>query len=90
MVIERQPIWTPNAKYPRCGCPDRAAWRVTVYRANYSAFNGYRRTPSDYSEVRCDRDLGGCGARWRTNAKYVETLLTKDGRSVGRALGRRP
>lgn len=24
-------------------------WKVRVYKANYSAFNGYRHTPSDYS-----------------------------------------
>ncbi|WP_052398055.1 hypothetical protein [Streptomyces sp. NRRL F-5123] len=45
----------------------RPAWRVEVRKANYSAFNGGRRTPSDYSQVRC----GECGARWRTKAAYV-------------------
>jgi hypothetical protein len=45
-------------------------WIVTVLRANYSAFSGYRWTPSDYSEVRCRR----CGARWRTKASYVDRL----------------
>lgn len=48
----------------------RSSWRVTVYRANYSAFNGYRRTRSDYSEVTCTLD----GHRWRTKAAYVEEL----------------
>jgi hypothetical protein len=42
----------------------------TVYRANYSSFNGGRRTPSEYSEVICSR----CGRRWRTKAAYVDTL----------------
>ncbi|MBC9730694.1 hypothetical protein [Streptomyces sp. TRM68367] len=54
-------------------CPDKAhrpAWRVRVRRANYSAFNGYRRTPSPYSLVHC----GDCGALWRTKAAYVDTL----------------
>ena len=54
----------------RCTCATRDAWCVAVRKANYSAFNGYRRTPSDYSEVVCQT----CGARWRTNAKYVDTL----------------
>ena len=42
-------------------------WRVLVRNANYSAFNGYHRTPSDYSSLRC----GTCGRCWRTNAGYV-------------------
>lgn len=45
-------------------------WVVTMYRANASAFNGYHRTQSRYSEVTCRR----CGARWRTKALYVERL----------------
>lgn len=48
----------------------RKSWWVHIRRANFSAFNGYRRTPSAYSEVRC----GTCGARWRTKAVYVDTL----------------
>jgi hypothetical protein len=43
---------------------------VTQYRSNRSAFNGYRRTPSDYSEIFCPVD----DKRWRTKAAYVETL----------------
>lgn len=58
----------------RCGCGHRDHWRVTMYRHNRSAFNGYHYTPSDYSEILCDRDDGGCGAFWRTKAQYVETL----------------
>jgi hypothetical protein len=46
--------------------------KVIVRRANYSAFNGYRYTPSDYSAVRCF--VEGCGARWRTKAGYVDLL----------------
>lgn len=42
-------------------------WRVEVRRANYSAFNGGRRTPSDYSLLVCR----ACGATWRTRAAYV-------------------
>lgn len=45
-------------------------WVVTVRKANYSAFNGYRRTPSLYSEVRCT----ACPTRWRTKAGYVDEL----------------
>jgi hypothetical protein len=56
--------------YP-IACRDRAhrsSWRVEVRKANYSAFNGYRRTPSAYSQLRC----GHCGAVWRTKAAYVD------------------
>lgn len=59
-----------------CHCDERhkpvreRAWVVTAHRCNYSAFNGYRRTPSDYSEVHCPKCLGV----WRTKAAYVEEL----------------
>lgn len=59
-----------------CQCDERKkpmtarAWVVLHYKCNYSAFNGYRYTPSKYSEVRCTV----CGVRWRTTAAYVETL----------------
>jgi hypothetical protein len=43
---------------------------VTARRRNYSAFNGYHCTPSEYSEVRCLVT----GARWRTKAAYVDQL----------------
>lgn len=68
-----EPIYSPYGG-PRCGCGSREHWRVAMYRCNYSAFNGYHYTPSDYSEIICERAEGGCGARWRTKAKYVETL----------------
>lgn len=48
----------------------RSAWRVVVRNANYSAFNGYRRTPSAYSDLRCTE----CGAVWRTRAAYVASI----------------
>lgn len=54
-------------------CPTRAhreAWSVLVRQANYSAFNGGRRTPSAYSSIWCPR----CPKRWRTRAAYVKTL----------------
>ena len=57
-----------------CRCGNRDAWRVVHYRCNYSAFNGYHYTPSDYSAVGCLTGLGGCGARWRTKAQYVNYL----------------
>ena len=47
---------------------DRCA--VLTRMGNYSAFNGYRWTPSDYSQVACT----DCGATWRTKAAYVDTL----------------
>lgn len=46
---------------------------VLKRRCNYSAFNGYHRTPSDYSTVKCT----ACNFSWRTKASYVESL--KDG-----------
>lgn len=54
----------------QCRRNDQKDWVVTVYRANYSSFNGGRRAPSSYSEVTCTK----CGRVWRTNAKYVDTL----------------
>ena len=59
-----------------CSCLERQnpigerRWRVTARRCNYSAFNGYRWTPSDYSEVRCSV----CRSFWRTKAQYVDKL----------------
>jgi ornithine cyclodeaminase/alanine dehydrogenase-like protein (mu-crystallin family) len=44
---------------------------VTMRRANCSAFNGYRRTPSAYSQVICV----GCGAIGRTKAAYVSRTM---------------
>ncbi|MFH9248208.1 hypothetical protein ACH4LK_22600 [Streptomyces lydicus] len=54
-------------------CPDkshRPAWRVEVRNANYSAFNGGRRTPSAYSQLHCTQ----CNAVWRTRAAYVASI----------------
>lgn len=48
----------------------RAGWVVVVRNANFSAFNGYRRTTSAYSLIRCP----ACGRSWRTKAAYVATL----------------
>lgn len=43
---------------------------VTQRHENHSAFNGYHRTPSNWSEVRCLQT----GNRWRTKAGYVAEL----------------
>lgn len=53
-----------------CQANHREDWAVSVRHANYSTFNGGRRTPSDYSEVVCTR----CRRRWRTKAAYVDGL----------------
>lgn len=53
----------------------RAHWQVTVRQANYSAFNGGRRTPSAYSQVWCPL----CHHTWRTNAAYVATVPDQPG-----------
>jgi hypothetical protein len=49
-----------------CGCRPREV-EVVCLRHNHSAFNGYRRTRSAYSLVRCRR----CGHPWRTRAAYA-------------------
>ena len=54
-------------------------WRVTQYKCNHSAFNGYRKTPSQYSEVQCNV----CGHRWRTTGAYVETLSQATNEELG-------
>lgn len=61
--------------YLGCACPGptaakRSRWVVRVRNGNHSAFNGYRFTPSRYSEVSCL----DCGRRWRTDAAYVADL----------------
>ncbi len=53
-----------------CTPKDRSRWRVVHRNCNYSAFNGYHRTDSDYSLIRCL----GCGHYWRTKADYVAIL----------------
>ena len=62
-----------------CKCPERRKpvkqrkWVVITRNCNYSAFNGYRRTFSEYSLVYCPE----CQALGRTKAAYVDQL--KDG-----------
>lgn len=66
-----------------CQKHGREWWFVVARKVNYSAFNGYHATPSDYSEVRCGhpapeghrtRGVQYAGARWRTKAAYVDDL----------------
>lgn len=45
---------------------------MSVRQANYSAFNGGRRTPSAYSQLVCMR----CRRTWRTKANYVARTPT--------------
>lgn len=59
----------------KCHSHKQPSWRETYWRVvqllcNFSAFNGYHETASDYSGLRCLY----CGAFWRTKAKYVHTL----------------
>jgi hypothetical protein len=56
-----------RARAAACAREHRATWRVLARECNYSAFNGYHYTPSDYSSLRC----GTCGRCWRSNAGYV-------------------
>lgn len=59
-----------------CQCDERKKpvtarnWEVLTRECNYSAFNGYRYTPSAYSSVHCKT----CGAVGRTKAAYVRLL----------------
>lgn len=66
-----------NRNYKGMGCRCNAPreerkknWVVTARNKNYSAFNGYKATFSNYSEIRCTC----CGAIWRTKADYVNSL----------------
>jgi hypothetical protein len=62
-----------------CHCPERKKpvrerkWVVIQRNCNHSAFNGYHKTPSEYSDVYCQV----CRALGRTKARYVDLL--KDG-----------
>ena len=59
-----------------CKCEERKKpikernWEIVQYKCNYSAFNGYHYTPSNYSHIRCNT----CQACGRTKANYVTTL----------------
>lgn len=56
----------------KCQREHYSDWVVIDRKCNYSAFNGYRRTRSAWSRVRCDSP--GCGRMWRTKAAYVDGL----------------
>lgn len=57
--------------YMACQEPDhKPHWHVTQRHCNFSAFNGYHYTPSDYSRVRCPL----CGKTWRSKGAYVDEL----------------
>jgi hypothetical protein len=53
-----------------CMRAHRASWWVYQRQCNFSAFNGYHFTPSEYSGCQC----GICGRVWRTRAAYTGTL----------------
>lgn len=53
-----------------CSREHREHWVVLQRLGNYSAFNGYRWTPSAYSCLRCRK----CGRVWRTKAAYVASI----------------
>lgn len=55
---------------PGCNVRSGHDHRVLDRKCNYSAFNGYHRTRSDYSAIRCVET----GAIWRTKAAYVDEL----------------
>ena len=64
-----------------CRCPEskkpllERRWRVTQYRCNHSAYNGYRYTPSAYSNIICE--VTGCTGSWRTKASYADALYAR-------------
>ncbi len=69
-----------SASYP-CRCPGNRTermknWVVTDRKCNYSAFNGYQRTTSNYSQLHCPK----CHGWWRTAADYVDSLPDGHGR----------
>lgn len=45
-------------------------WRVTQYRSNRSAFNGYHTTGSKYSALKCLN----CHSVWRTKCDYADRV----------------
>lgn len=53
-------------------------WLVNMYCCNVSAFNGYRSTPSDYSEIQCNT----CNALWRSKAEYTHKLKRMNRRTI--------
>lgn len=67
--------WTDSLSRGDFSCKDKSHkphWAVVVRNGNFSAFNGYHFTPSDYSTVRCL--VPACRRAWRTKAAYVKEL----------------
>jgi len=64
----------------KCSCGrgrrDHTDLVVLTRKGNFSAFNGYRWTPSAYSCVKCVRP--GCPGMWRTKDAYVDNLPDGD------------
>lgn len=61
-----------------CTRQHRASWRVVNRKCNFSAFNGYQRTESAYSLLRCL----SCGRHWRTRAAYVANIPDEQARHI--------
>ena len=66
-----------------CNCGERKKplalrnWVISQYRCNHSAYNGYRRTPSEWSRLTCRNEhCDGCG---RSKAAYVDDLYILQG-----------
>jgi len=73
----RQPAVVQVSGGLACRIPGhRQSWVVVQRLSNRSAFNGYRATPSAYSEVECPLPHGPFQTtqRWRTTASYVADL----------------
>jgi hypothetical protein len=64
----------PKGQQMKCAREHRDSWLVVQYHCNFSAFNGYRKTYSDYSGIRCMQ----CNRFWRTKAAYVESLSSTE------------
>lgn len=64
-----------------CKCTERKKpigermWECWHYKCNFSAFNGYRYTPSDYSLVYCTV----CRGLWRTKASWAGQIPQGEG-----------
>jgi hypothetical protein len=70
---------------PSCQNPKdhRSNWRVVARHSQQSAFGGYQKRWSPYSEIVCL----SCLARWRTKAKYVKTLSNETNEERAERLG---
>jgi len=65
---------------PACKCPESKKplkernWIAETYKCHHSAFNGYKKTYSEFSRIRCQ----SCLFVWRTKASYVPLFLKKE------------